>query len=189
MVRPRLPGPGVDWSMIHGSSKSCNEPMRESRTTTEATGRIDGMVILKKREDGPAPSTEAFLGLIAAVERAATATRSVVCLEGYPPPSDPRIHRVTFTPDPGVLEVNLPVSSSLAEYVGHVEGFADAARRAGLCTETYQLDGRVAGTGGGNHLTLGGPTPLTSPFITSPRLFGDLLRYFQQHPSLSYLFT
>ena len=46
-----------------------------------------------------------------------------------------------------------------------------AARRA--AREKYLLDGRMAGSGGGNHLTLGGPTPLESPFLRAARSAGE----------------
>jgi uncharacterized protein (DUF2126 family) len=49
----------------------------------------------------------------------------------------------------------------------------DAALYAGLHAEKYLLDGRQAGSGGGHHLTLGGATPLTSPFLLPHYLWRD----------------
>ncbi len=137
----------------------------------------------------PMPTSEDFLELVAAVEEASARTGQPVRLEGYLPPPDPRLRACTVTPDPGVLEVNVPVASSFAEYVELLELLTDAANHAGLCTEKYQLDGREVGSGGGNHLTLGGPSTIESPWIARPRLLGGMLRYVQHHPSLSYLFT
>ena len=47
-----------------------------------------------------------------------------------------------------------------------------AARAEGLTTEKFDLDGSHTGTGGGNHLTLGGRQPVDSPLLRRP----DLLR-------------
>ena len=110
-------------------------------------------------------------------------------LEGYPPASGPNLFRMSVTPDPGVLEVNLPPIQSTREHAALMDEVFAAALHAGLHSEKYMLDGRQAGSGGGNHITLGGPTTLASPFLVRPDLLASLLVFAQHHPSLSYMFT
>ncbi len=137
----------------------------------------------------PLPTTEMFLALLAAIEDTAAGLGRPVRLEGYPPAKDPRLQACLVTPDPGVIEVNLPVTERFDDYVGLMQTVSEAANHAGLTAERYQLDGREVGPGGGHHLTLGGPTPAESPFLLRPSLLAGLLRFVQNHPSLSYLFT
>ncbi|HEY2160554.1 MAG TPA: transglutaminase family protein [Solirubrobacteraceae bacterium] len=127
--------------------------------------------------------------LIAVVERAAVQVGVAVVVEGYPPPSDTRGRHFVVTPDPGVIEVNIHPSASWPELADRTTTIVEEARRLGLVTEKFALDGTHTGTGGGSHLTLGGPTPAASPLLRRPDLLRSLVTYWQHHPSLSYLFA
>ena len=127
--------------------------------------------------------------LIAVIESAAAATATKVVVEGYPPPRDTRGARFVVAPDPGVIEVNIHPSSSWPELAERTLTLVREARRAGLATEKFALDGTHTGTGGGGHITLGGGTPADSPLLRRPDLLRSLLTYWQHHPSLSYLFA
>jgi uncharacterized protein (DUF2126 family) len=137
----------------------------------------------------PLERLEDALELIAAVEFAASRVGCPVVVEGYPPPADPRLKTLVVTPDPGVIEVNVQPSASWPELVHVVASVDEDARLERLATETFAVDGSHAGTGGGNHLTLGGATPKDSPLLRRPDLLVSMLTYWQHHPSLSYLFS
>ncbi|HQZ45077.1 MAG TPA: transglutaminase family protein [Usitatibacteraceae bacterium] len=137
----------------------------------------------------PVSLMEDFVSLVAAIESTSRALGQPVRLEGYAPPDDPRIARFAITPDPGVIEVNIHPAAGWDELVRHVSVLYEEARLARLGTEKFMLDGRHTGTGGGNHVTLGGPTAADSPLLRRPDLLRSLISYWQVHPSLSYLFS
>src|SRR5262249_39751320 len=136
----------------------------------------------------PLGSAEDYLELISAVEETATELRLPVMLEGSAPPHDYRLNHVKVTPDPAVIEGNLHPAHSWDELVANTNTIYDEARLARLGTEKFMIDGRHVGTGGGNHIVIGGPTPSDSPFLRRPDLLRSLLGYWQNHPSLSFLF-
>jgi uncharacterized protein (DUF2126 family) len=137
----------------------------------------------------PVSAMEDYLDLIAAIEDTAASLKTPVIVEGTPPPFDPRINRITVTPDPGVIEVNLHPAHTWKDLVDHTTTLYEQARESRLGTEKFMLDGRHTGTGGGNHIVVGGPTPAESPFLRRPDLLRSLLGYWHNHPSLSYLFS
>jgi uncharacterized protein (DUF2126 family)/transglutaminase-like putative cysteine protease len=137
----------------------------------------------------PLERLEKFIELVQLVDRAAMQTHTAVILEGYGPPPDPRIETMSITPDPGVIEVNVHPTGSWAALSELTHSLYGIAREHRLCAETFALDGRHSGTGGGNHLTLGGPEPARSPLLKRPDLLVSMLTYWQHHPSLSYLFS
>ncbi len=137
----------------------------------------------------PVPSTEDYVDLLAAIEATASAQGRPVIIEGYLPPADPRLENVKVTPDPGVIEVNIHPSASWEALKEKTFFLYDAARRTRLATEKFDVDGAHTGTGGGNHIVVGGETPIDSPFLRRPKLLSSLLAYWHQHPGLSYLFS
>jgi uncharacterized protein (DUF2126 family) len=137
----------------------------------------------------PLGALEDYLALVAAIESTAAALGTPVLLEGYPPPHDPRLARLTVTPDPGVIEVNVPPSDRWSDLVSLTTTLYEEAHATALSTEKFMLDGRHAGTGGGNHVVIGGATSADSPFLRRPDLLRSLIAYWHNHPSLSYLFS
>jgi uncharacterized protein (DUF2126 family) len=94
-----------------------------------------------------------------------------------------------LTTDPGVLEINLPVCHGWAAYDGWLRQLEDSAQRLELRSWKAGAEGRQESTGGGNHLLWGGPTLAENPFFSRPAWLVGILRYWQHHPALSYLFS
>ncbi|MFL6156562.1 MAG: transglutaminase family protein, partial [Marmoricola sp.] len=130
-----------------------------------------------------------FVALLGVLEHAAASLGQPLVIEGYGPPPDPRLVQLVVTPDPGVIEVNLQPTATWREQRDLTTSLYDIARRSRLTTEKFDLDGTHTGTGGGNHITLGGREPASSPLLRRPDLLVSLIGYWQRHPSLSYLFS
>ncbi len=137
----------------------------------------------------PMEYIEHYFDMVASIESTAAKLDMPVRIEGYEPPRDYRIERLVVSPDPGVIEVNIHPSGNWKELTGTIDTLYEQARLSRLGTEKFMLDGRHTGTGGGNHITIGGATPSDSPLLRRPDLLRSLITYWQHHPGLSYLFS
>ena len=95
----------------------------------------------------------------------------------------------TLAADPGVIEINLPPCADWEGYESHLRSLGAAQKSAGLRPWKQRAGARAEGTGGGHHILFGGPALWENPFFTRPEWLVSILRYWQHHPSLSYLFT
>jgi uncharacterized protein (DUF2126 family) len=193
----RLPLHKIPWAL---------EPIAESTATLDApsirAGRFSGdntiqvALVLSLTVEGhlsvflpPLSSSRGFVDLLTAVEATAMALQLPVQIGGYSPPADPMITGFQLTPDPGVLEINIHPEESWLALVTQTVALDQLTQSLNLGSLKYRLDGRFCGTGGGAHITLGGRTCLESPLLRRPDLLRSFILYWQNHPSLSYLFT
>jgi uncharacterized protein (DUF2126 family) len=130
-----------------------------------------------------------YLDMVAAVEETSAHLGIPVWVEGYTPPSDPRLRFFSVTPDPGVLEINLPPASNWPELEALQTLLFEEARKNRLTAEKFNYDGGHVATGGGSHIVIGGATVMDSPFLRRPDVLKSMVAFWQNHPSLSYLFS
>ncbi len=102
---------------------------------------------------------------------------------------DDRWQVLGLTADPGVLEINLPVCHGWRDYDTWLRRLEVSAGSLGLRSWKVTPEGQQQGTGGGNHLLWGGPNLASNPFFSRPAWLVGVLRYWQHHPALAYLFS
>jgi uncharacterized protein (DUF2126 family) len=138
----------------------------------------------------PLIKPESFVQLIRAIESTMKSCGiPSVMIEGYPPPQGDKLDSIGFSPDPGVIEVNLPPADNWGLFEKQIQALYSAAEANGLRAYKYQFNGNKVCTGGGGHIVFGGPTFEKNPFLQNPTLLSSLLRFIHNHPALSYLFA
>lgn len=127
------------------------------------------------------------LALIAAAAR--RAQLPALMLAGYPPPVDADVAWTTVTPDPAVIEINSAPFPDCEGLLSFSRSLFAAAAPEGLAPFRLYFNGDVGDSGGAGQITLGGPSPRSSPFLLHPHTLPGWVRYANRHPALSYLFA
>ena len=170
-------------------------PPTKSKTVDLPNGLVRSALCAEVRDGKlflflpPLTYAEHYFDLINAIQAVAAKLKTPVVIEGYSPPRDHRIETMSVTPDPGVIEVNIQPAKNWDELKFIVNTVYDEARVSRLVADKFMIDGKRVGTGGGNHIVMGAQRPDDSPFLRRPDVLGSMITFWQNHPSLSYLFS
>ncbi len=196
--KPPLPDYSAEKVRImpeHSFQAGAPQQQPPGQSYEEIGGRVRTAISVEARDGRlcvfmpPTAALEEYLDLVASAERAAAALKLPVHIEGYAPPHDERLNVIRVAPDPGVIEVNIHPAYNWKDCVDITTAIYEEARQCRLGADKFMIDGRHTGTGGGNHVVVGGSTPFDSPFLRRPDILKSLVLHWQRHPSLSYLFS
>ncbi|HEY0464181.1 MAG TPA: transglutaminase family protein [Polyangiaceae bacterium] len=191
-----LPDPLVDGRLLRASIYDASTPGPSGCDDLANEGLF--LLQLRPSDEGsdpvlelPAvPDLDLFCTVLACAARAGRAAAlPTLILCGFPPPVTAECSFLTVTPDPAVVEINMPPFATISEFLAQNRSTYAAAAAAGLTPYRLRHNGVVADSGGGGQITFGGSSPTESPFLRVPQLLPRLLRYVLRHPCFSYLFA
>ena len=182
-LEPRLARASVHDLAIEGGV--AHDALAEAGTYLVCMDEVAGTLRIELPAFADASTLLWFLRLLGQVADSTGAP--ALALAGYPPAVDDGVCWTTITADPAVVEINMSPAACAVELLDDLRRVHALAGSAGLAPFRLHYNGAESDSGGGGQVTLGGPSPTSSPFLLTPELLPRLLRYFNRHPSLSYL--